>query len=87
MNKLILLAGATASLFASTEAAIAVTGGPDFTLYKGGAVAVTGITSGNHLCWNAAAAGAATARTCVVAGAVTDIGATGCSAQINAGVT
>ena len=78
MNKLILLA---ALAVASTEAAqIAVTNGPTQTLAKGATIAVTGLVSGNHLCWAANAVSAATAPTCsaLTKGIATDIGATGC---------
>jgi len=82
MNKLILLAGVAASLFASGAATQAVVDGTTTqTLAKGATVTISGLTTGNYVCWTAAGSGTQTvANPCGGVGSVTDIGATGCSA-------
>jgi predicted branched-subunit amino acid permease len=50
----------------------------------GSEVTVTGLTTGNHLCWTAGTA--AGAATCTAAATATDIGTTGCGALNDAGL-
>jgi hypothetical protein len=62
---------------------IAITGGATQTIEKGAAVAVTGMTSGNFLCWKAGTSPSAVAA-CAGVGTATDVGTTGCGAVDNA---
>merc|ERR1712167_234143 len=62
---------------------IAITGGATQTIEKGAAVAVTGMTSGNFLCWKAGTSASAVAA-CAGVGTATDVGTTGCGAVDNA---
>merc|ERR1712000_352774 len=57
---------------------IVVTGGNAQTIAAGAAVAVTGITTGNHLCWNAGTS--AVDVTCAGPGTHQDAGTVGCGA-------
>jgi len=51
----------------------------------GADVTVTGLTTGNHLCWTAGTS--AGSATCAAAGTATDIGTTGCGAANDADLT
>merc|ERR1711871_1571616 len=51
----------------------------------GSTVTVTGLTTGNHLCWTAGTS--AGSATCAAAGTATDIGTTGCGAANDADLT
>jgi hypothetical protein len=62
---------------------IAITGGATQTIEKGAAVAVTGMTSGNFLCWKAGTSASPVAA-CAGVGTATDVGTTGCGAVDNA---
>ena len=57
----------------SASAAVTVTGGATQTIAKGEAVGITGLTSGNYLCWTAATQATA-ATACAGVGTDTDAG-------------